>query len=792
MKNYKIDEIYIENFKHIKNNNVFLFNDTNLVILDGPNGFGKTTIFDAIELVTTGKISRIKNIGDGRSTFKDTIFQNDLTKDTIIKIKFKNEKEEFVIAKRFNSLKDTQNKHKKPDNFDLFETYILKNMTSEMKDEQISTNALVSEKLGLVDSERHFILYNYIQQEENVFFLKQNGKDRVNVISNLFDTKLEEEKKNNISKVLFKVNDKLSELNKEYIEKSNNKKELEKKINEINVENDKDVTYIQLFTDKEGIAWDKKELDMNNTQRNHAIIELNNILNLKNKYNSFLNYGFNKKLAQYSSDKLFLEKILYSSNFIDKYDEIIEYSNKIRKYEILNKQLIFENFTNEILNINIENFKGILSNPEETKEIEEEIFTLKTLKKNNGTISKTIAEINRMRNLLIDHFIIAKKEGNTSTHECPLCGFDWLNYDSLINQFEIKEIELKSSYDSTTQIYEEYLQKFYNNSIKKIIVKLEKFLNEAQEQIDYHFVKKLENSSSDFQKIIFFNKWCLDNNIDLSPFYSNSTRKINNIEIVIQSLVEKLISYKKEVDISYNTFEEDLITYNSFFKRNSNSINIITEEEVFNKIKYINFKFFNNTSELLKKSISECERLKEQISKYKDIQITIKDIIVIYKRSIQAHWKKIIEEVEIPFFIYSGKIIQDYQRGLGMFISVDKNNVGELKTLLFTTNINSDHDAINTLSSGQLSGLVISFTLALNKIYSNESLDILLIDDPVQSMDEINMSSFVEVLRNEFKNKQIILSTHEEAVSVYIRYKFSKYNISNKNINMKEKLYSLE
>ncbi len=36
----------------------------------------------------------------------------------------------------------------------------------------------------------------------------------------------------------------------------------------------------------------------------------------------------------------------------------------------------------------------------------------------------------------------------------------------------------------------------------------------------------------------------------------------------------------------------------------------------------------------------------------------------------------------------------------------------------------------------------------------------LLIDDPL--LDDLNISSFIELLRNDFKDKQIILSTHEE------------------------------
>lgn len=68
-------------------------------------------------------------------------------------------------------------------------------------------------------------------------------------------------------------------------------------------------------------------------------------------------------------------------------------------------------------------------------------------------------------------------------------------------------------------------------------------------------------------------------------------------------------------------------------------------------------------------------------------------------------------------------------------------------------------------------------------------MDILLIDDPVQTMDEINMVSFVELLRNEFRNKQIFLSTHEDDISRFMRYKFSKYNLETLRLNVKDRLY---
>jgi exonuclease SbcC len=102
-----------------------------------------------------------------------------------------------------------------------------------------------------------------------------------------------------------------------------------------------------------------------------------------------------------------------------------------------------------------------------------------------------------------------------------------------------------------------------------------------------------------------------------------------------------------------------------------------------------------------------------------------------------------------PFYIYSGKIMQNYQRGLGLFIKERE----QAESIVFVFENSSDHDALNYLNSGQLSALVISFTLALNKVYGNNDLGVILIDDPVQTMDEINMASLTELLRNEFLDK---------------------------------------
>jgi exonuclease SbcC len=58
MKQWKIARIKINNFKPFEDA-LFDLDSSSLITLDGPNGFGKTSIFDAVELLFTGFIQRV-------------------------------------------------------------------------------------------------------------------------------------------------------------------------------------------------------------------------------------------------------------------------------------------------------------------------------------------------------------------------------------------------------------------------------------------------------------------------------------------------------------------------------------------------------------------------------------------------------------------------------------------------------------------------------------------------------------------------------------------------------------
>ena len=150
-----------------------------------------------------------------------------------------------------------------------------------------------------------------------------------------------------------------------------------------------------------------------------------------------------------------------------------------------------------------------------------------------------------------------------------------------------------------------------------------------------------------------------------------------------------------------------------------------------------------------------------------------------FDNAISAYKKQILTEIEIPFFLYSSRLLQSYQGGQGVFMQSKQGNVR------FTSPRN-EHDVLYVMSSGQLSAVALAFSLALNKTYTGNKLKTLFIDDPIQCMDDINMISFVELLRTEFNDCQIVLSTHEDDFSRFIRYKYSKYDLPAQSITLKE------
>lgn len=87
------------------------------------------------------------------------------------------------------------------------------------------------------------------------------------------------------------------------------------------------------------------------------------------------------------------------------------------------------------------------------------------------------------------------------------------------------------------------------------------------------------------------------------------------------------------------------------------------------------------------------------------------------------------------------------------------------------------------MSSGQLVSIAVAFLLSLNKLYDKSKF--LAIDDPVQTIDDINFGGLIETIRHEFNGYNMFVSTHEDNYASLLRYKFENLGIQAKAYDMK-------
>lgn len=194
MANFTIGRIRIVNFK-IFDDLKIQFNNKAVTVLDGPNGFGKTTVFDAIELAIRGKINRIEKLGNIQANTKNTKdnYLRDPGKPCFIFIELLDNSRQFnfVIGVKRLSAADRASEFggfKRA----ILDSWIESNQELEsiiFPEDQSTIQSELQEKIGSEkDLERFFNLFHYVQQEEPAFFLKQTEANRAHAISGLFDT----------------------------------------------------------------------------------------------------------------------------------------------------------------------------------------------------------------------------------------------------------------------------------------------------------------------------------------------------------------------------------------------------------------------------------------------------------------------------------------------------------------------------------------------------------------------------------------------------------------------------
>ncbi|MGP0916033.1 hypothetical protein ACJ8PD_23345 [Serratia sp. CY70267] len=258
------------------------------------------------------------------------------------------------------------------------------------------------------------------------------------------------------------------------------------------------------------------------------------------------------------------------------------------------------------------------------------------------------------------------------------------------------------------------------------------------------------------------------------------TDSFTEIDDVVDERLEKLkeiLRNKKQVEADALALPEDWReTTNSIFK-DLQDFYIVTVEDLKDKEQYISIKANEAQSYRLQTCINELKLIEKETLAAQKAQGKIDKLRGTLKKTEQNYTDQTISAIEFIFHIYSGRLIQNYQRGLGLFIESREGT-----QLRFLTAEKSEHDAVMSMSSGQVSALSLAFFLALNKVYARVPL--ILIDDPSQSLDEVNVASLTDLLRCELKHCQLVVSSHEDDISAYMRYRFDRAGLTASSLNM--------
>ena len=157
----------------------------------------------------------------------------------------------------------------------------------------------------------------------------------------------------------------------------------------------------------------------------------------------------------------------------------------------------------------------------------------------------------------------------------------------------------------------------------------------------------------------------------------------------------------------------------------------------------------------------ELKSLEEEEEKY----ITAYEKLGVTRKSCVDHIQKGIETT------FNKKVINEIYQRIEPHPSLDeiyfRAEIGDngKPRLVITTKGGGDELNPNIfLSAGQVNVLSLSIFLAKAYEYGSEIISTIFMDDPIQNLSDINILSFIDVLRTltQDHDKQIVISTHDE------------------------------
>lgn len=867
----KIKKLFIKNFKNIKDTRIIDFQD-NVTLFVGPNGFGKTTIFDAIELSLTGKIRRIEesDYSDGRSSFDTPYFQNNPEEDTLIELMLTNDAgSSLIVSSLYKHSMNTEGSNVPKFSFSKFKRTV--QFDSEISFQPIEDfdglsendiQKVISQFLGY-ESEDYslgdiFDLFHYIQQDETAYYLKKKEKDRKEQLNFLLNIGNYVDRKSQLDELR-----KALSSSKNYLEDKKNK------LKNITIGNEVPYNKLSLRGDSE-FAFNRKSIVFDDELSNESLnIYLSEIAKLQEFRNSFSpkDYFLRRQSEQFErevlDDKdftiyLIVREILenqeniesikqnytlisndknYSYFLLEKYIgqlESLENDSKMFKRGKILKSLLdveIDKIDIESIENSLNNFVGWEFGKVWFEKFKPKLTEYKIKKEQLDDGTNSINKLLEIRSLLKEH-----SDNNHS--ECIFCGYDWIEsknlliaYEETTNQLRKNltnfEIEVSNLAEELNRLKIE-LQNQIQIEQEKLFVLPDDFLAVIRSIGNYNFPESFSNlvvmnsevppmsvdKSASLQKFEILKKELINSlqekRLIPNEVYGTFLRVVNK-RVDFETLLEKYSVLEreaiKEFQISFEVLPINLHKFEENGEKLSTFLDELRSQIVFDYSKSLDSQnLFDKYFASDEKTFEDCtiERIGQKreyiINQFelqsltmfnkieKRLQIIERTITYLQQRvrelhkNIKSYQEQMIQKLKLPFYMYTAKILQNYQQGMGVLLTTQNNS-----NIRFIANSNSEQDVMYQLSSGQVAVISFAFTLALNTTFKiSKEFKFLSIDDPIQDMDSMNVYALIDLIRHSLPEYQILMSTHNDTSAMFIKYKFELFSDSGiSNVELK-------
>lgn len=768
--NWQISKIEVSSFKAFKH--IYLdLGEPALLTLDGPNGYGKTSIFDAIELLLTGQISRIQNLfstllGNRTKNYADNLFWNNRSgeNDLFIKIEFIDDDRKLVLARHCPAAIFKKPANNRADNYENFKLYELpKFESSDFTKSNLRDNNFLDDVFGK-NFRENFSFLNYLEQGQNRLLHTRidKRKDELGNLFNISDVEAEIRNCNTIySKFTKYIND------PERTEKASSLKEEIASLKSTLQAEASDVEYKKLSTTYVQPIWDKEILFSTYSAVDHAayqesVRKIIALLPLKATIKTRVhNEGIDTDIERNEESLRSLAQFGKDLGKLDGLEAIKKVIDELERSATIIKR--------GALMIKIEEAQSLPNWADGRLEwFGLQIESRNNLREKSSANANIIAELERLKRQLIDEH----KKSYPDEQLCPLCGTDWEDHKSMVDAIEARTKQISES-----------LSKDGNNLVSLIAA-----MDAELKLSDTHIQDNLKvlrptfepNLHAELTKIKLRLPAITQLMEKLKSDNIQFTNSFTESDDVVNERLEKLktiLRNKKQIEADGLALPGDWreTTKNAF--KDLQDFYIITAEDLRDKEQYISIKANEAQNARLQTCISDFKLIEKETLAAQKAQDKIKKLRDTLKDTEQRYTDQTISAIELIFHIYSGRLIQNYQRGLGLFIESREGT-----QLRFLTAEKSEHDAVMSMSSGQVSALSLAFFLSLNKVYA--TVPLILIDDPSQSLDEINVASLTDLLRCELKHCQLVVSSHEDDISAYMRYRFERAGLTTSSLNM--------